>query len=461
MAGRKRFRGVSIGTIFMLTVTCMVLLGMAVILPKLSSNTTISIDTDKVLQALSLGDGLPELSLSDIPIISVTQQTKVPAASPTPAPAKQSGSPAATSVPTPVPTAAPTATQVPGGSFTATFGGSVSVNTDLRQEHYFSESKKYDFSDVLTLLRGELTADFSMVTLENIIYADAKLSDTVTSEAVLPMLSSVGVDAAALGWKNAYDQGFAGLGSTIEAVRESGMSVMGAYADQADAALDKRIMELGGVKVALLHYTDVLSDKGSKSLKKDGNTFALPLDAVSNGADAILADIAAVRQQGAQVVMVSLSWNAGSTKTTPTKKQTAFAQQLADAGVDVIIGSGSKTVQPVVWLTGNLSDGSTKQTLCAYSLGSLLNGGRSNTNVAGMLLHLDISYDGQRVTFDRVSYTPTYIWRFKQDGRYYYRVVASDQPAPDGMSESQIESKDRAFSNVKKILGDDTPLVIR
>lgn len=462
MARRKKFRGVSIGTIVMLLATFMVVFGMVLILPKLSSNTHVSIDTDKVLQALSLGDGLPELGLSDIPI-SVTQkaastQTVQATALPTIA-----GVSTATSAPQPTaaPTAAPTATPVPGGSFTATFGGSIIVNTDLRQDNYYSESKKYDFTDILSLIRDELTADLSMVPLENIIYADAKLSDTNTTEAVLPMLSGVGIDAVALGYRNAYDQGLPGLTSTISAVQGQGMTIVGAYADEASASLDRRMMELGGVKVALLHYTDVLSDKGKKAVKKDGTAYALPVDAISDGADAVLADVAAVRGKGAEVVIVSLSWSAASGKSSPTKKQIAFAQQLADAGVDVIIGAGSRVVQPVTWLTGSLADGSTKQVLCAYSLGSLLNGSRTNANVAGMLLHLDITYDGDKVIFNKVSYTPTYIWRFKQDGRYYYRVVASDLPAPDGMSDSQIESKERAYKNTNKYLGADTPLVLR
>lgn len=455
MAGKRKHRGVSIGTILMLTLTCLVILGYGTVIPRLAGNTKVNIDTDKVLQALSLGDGLPELSLNDIPI-SVLQPapTAVPAMKPaaTMAPAAQN---------TQVPTLVPTATPMPGGRFTATFGGSVIVNTELRQDHYYKEAETYDFADVLTLVKDRFDADLSMVTLENSIYPDAKLSDTNTAAEVLPMLSAVGVDAVALGYRNAADNGIEGLNATIAAVRAEGMTTLGAYATAEEAQLSRRIMELGGVKVAVLHYTDVLADKGAKAVKKADAAYALPVDAVSDGADAILADVAAVRQQGAQVVVVSLNWSAASGKSAPTKKQAAFAQQLADAGVDVIIGAGSRVVQPVTWLTGTLADGSTKRTLCAYSLGSLVNGSRTNANVAAMLLHLDISYDGQKVSFNEVSYTPTYIWRFKQDGRYYYRVVPSHQPVPDGMSESQAESMTRALDNVRKYLGADTPLSLR
>ena len=140
MAREKKFRGVSIGTIVMTAITCLVVLGMALVLPKLSGNTKVTIDTDKVLQALSLDGTLPELSLSDIPIISVTkdetatvQPTLAPVATAAPV-----ASSTATAVPTATPTVQPTATPVPGGRFTATFGGSIIVNTELRQDHYYS-----------------------------------------------------------------------------------------------------------------------------------------------------------------------------------------------------------------------------------------------------------------------------------------------------------------------------------
>lgn len=453
MARKGKRRGVSVGTIAMLCITCMVVLGFSLVLPRLNGSTNVHIDTGKVLQALALTDILPELSLNEIPI-SAAGATDEPTQQPSvtiPAAIQQPEQTAA-----PQPTQAPT--QAPGGSFTMTFGGSVAVDTELRQANYYSESKKYDFTDIFSLLKDSVSADFAMVTLENTTDGESKLSDSNTAADVMPMLSAGGFGNVALGYRQAYDLGLSGAAATLAAAQAQGLTTLGTFAD-ADSAKPE-IFTLGGVQVAVLHYTDVLSDKGAKAMKKDGNSFAVTLDAVSDGADAILQDIRAVRAEGAQVVVVSLSWGSAG-KTAPTSKQTAFAQQLADAGADAIIGTGSNVVQPVAWLTGKLADGSTKQVLCAYSIGSLLSSSRTNANVAGMLLHLNISYDGQKVSIDEVSYTPTYIWRYKQDSRYYYRVVPSNQPVPGGMGDSQQESMARALQNVQKYLGEDTPLQLR
>ena len=117
-------------------------------------------------------------------------------------------------------------------------------------------------------------------------------------------------------------------------------------------------------------------------------------------------------------------------------------------------------MQPVTWLTHKNADGTAAQTLCAWSLGSLLNESRKDGNVAGMLLQLQISWDGQNISFGQVSYTPTYIWRQKVDGTYQYRVVASDQSAPSGMSEEQQGYMAKALRTIQNALA-DSPITIR
>ena len=451
MAKRGKHRGISQGTVVMLAVTCLVLLGMGSVLPKLSGSER-AIDTGKMLQTFVIGDMLPKFTLSDIPIQASTAGTE-PVATPNPV---QTVKPAAATV-----APQPTSTASVGGKCTIVLGGSVNMSSTLRRAGYFSETEKYDFTDIFSLLMSDLQGDYTMVSLEHTIDANTKLSDVNTVEDVLPMLSRAGVKGVALAFKHIYDSGFSGLTATVEAVQGRGMQALGAYTTADAAQPTRRIMTLGGVRVALLHYTDGLSTKGAKAMKSDGNTFAVAQVSVESGAAGILEDIAAVRASGAQVVIVSLNWGAEG-KTSPTRKQTAFAQQLADAGADVIVGTGSRVVQKAEWLTGTLADGSSHQTLCAYSLGSLLNESRTNANVAGMLLRLTVSVDGHgRVSMDEAAYVPTYIWRFKQDGRYYYRVVASDQPSPDGMGDDQTQSRERALSTVQKYLGQDTPLTLR
>lgn len=444
MSRRRKRKGISVGTIVMLVLTVVVAGGMFHILPKLMGGTSIDIDASKVLGALNLSDILPAFSLSEIPLMN---EPSVTAQAPGMIPEPQQ--PAAQI--TAHPTEAPTPTPVVGGTFTLTLGGSINMDDGVRQSGYYSDAKAYDFSETLSLLSGEMQSDLTLVTMENLVLPDAKVSALITPEGMMRTLADVGVDVVALGFHKAYDQSLNGVNSTVAAARQARLSTIGAY-DSAEDAADLRVMTLQNVRVALLHYTESLSSKGNTAIKKDGNSFAVPL----LNMEKVQSDIAAVKLKGAQVIVVSVDWT-NAAKSTPTKNQTAMAQQIADAGADIIVGTGTRIAQPVTWLTAG-----SRQVLCAYSLGSLLNDGRSNGNVASLLLQLTIRCDGAgNVTFERTAYTPTYIWRYKQDGKYYYRVVASDKEAPMGMGDDQAGYKDKAFNNIRKTLGDDTPLTVR
>ena len=445
MSRRRKRRGVSLGTVVMLALTLVVTVGAVSLLSRLMGNTTIELDTDRMLSALSITDGLPELSLNDIPIsISTGQPTA------TPAPAYQNRIDLPATLPPQI-TAVPTQTPYAGGSFTLTLGGSICVDDAVRKSCYYSESQKYDFTEVLSLIKGEMQSDLVMLSLENLIVPTAKVSSLIAPETVMSMLASSGVDMVALGFPQVYDQGADGLAGTAQAARNAGLTTLGAYTSQEDAD-NLRLVTLNNVQVAFLHYTQELSAKSAKAIKSADAAYAAPLAE----AERITADIAAARGAGAKVVIVSVNWS--GTKSTPTKTQATLAQQIADAGADVIVGTGTGILQPVTWLTGK--DG--HRTLCAYSLGALVSESRSNGGVAAALLQLRIAVDGTgQVIFEQTAYTPTYIWRYKQDSQYQYRVVASDQLAPDGMSSDQKEAMERALTNAQKFMGDASPLTLR
>ncbi len=440
-------RGVSFGTVFMLAVTVVVVGLSAAILPRLLGTADFRVDVSGVFSALTLHDSLPSLSMSNIPITDATQAPAVTAA---PKPAATIAAPTATPVPTPTP--------VPGGTVTLTIGGSVNIDDAIRKSAYYSDSGKYDFTEIMALLEDEMQSDLTLVTLENITCDAEKVSAVNAPSAVMDMLADAGVDIVALGYPKAYDKGNEGLLATIEAARQRNLTTLGAYATQDDADT-LRMFTVDQVDVAFLHYTESISSTGKKAIRSDGAAYALPTTLDDGMADAMLADVRNAREKGADIIIVSLNWGEASASK-PTTAQKKLAQQLADAGADVIVGAGSRVVQPVTWLTAKGDNGSIRQTLCAWSLGSLINESRKDGNVVGMLLQLQISYDGSVLSYEKVCYTPTYIWRFKQDGQYQYRIAVSDQAPPDGMGDDQAGYMEKAFRNIQKYL-EGSPVTLR
>lgn len=444
---KRPHRGVSFGTVFMLALTIMVLGSSAMILPLLLGEGSLYMAVNGVISALTIHEGMPELILSDIPI---SDATEAPSADATPTPEEPEE--------TPAPTPQPTATPVPGGTVTLTIGGSVNIDDAIRKSAYYSDSGKYDFTEIMALLREEMQSDLTMLTLENITVDAEKVSSVNAPSAAMDMLADAGVDVLALGYPKALDKGVSGMQATIEAAQGRDMTVLGAYLNQTD--VDKlRMFTVDHVDVAFLHYTETVSANGQKVIRDEGASYALPtmyIDGVPNG---MFADVRSAREAGADVIVVSLNWGKLSASK-PTSAQKELAQQLADAGADIIVGAGTRVVQPVTWLTSKDANGNIRHTLCAWNLGSLLNESRKDGNVLGMLLQLQISVEGGVLSFEKVCYTPTYIWRYKQDGQYQYRIAVSDQPAPDGMSDEQVGYMEKAYRNLQKYLG-DSPVTLR
>lgn len=447
---RPSHRGISFGTILMSAVTVVVLGLSAVILPRLLGTADFTMDAGSAFAALTLDGSMPALRMSDIPISDATQ---APAATDT---VDMTDPVQAEPVHTPVPT--PTATPVPGGTVQLTLGGSVNIDDLVRKSAYYSDSEKYDFTEIMALLKTAMASDLTMVTLENITCDEDKVSSVNAPSVVMDMLADAGVQVVAVGFPKAFDKGMRGLSATMEAAASRGMHTVGGHLNERDAGAPL-IVTVDGVRVAVLHYTASISSSGKKAMQNEGAAYAVPTTHLNGTPDAMLAEIRQAKADGADIVIVSLNWGTASASK-PDEKQRELAQQIADAGADVIVGAGSRVVQPVTWLTSKAADGKVRHVLCAWSLGSLINESRKDGNVVGMLLQLQIAFDGEDVSFEKVCYTPTYIWRYKQDGQNQYRIAISNQPPPDGMSDDQIGYMEKAFRNIQKYLGDSpvTPL---
>ena len=104
-----------------------------------------------------------------------------------------------------------------------------------------------------------------------------------------------------------------------------------------------------------------------------------------------------------------------------------------------------------------MAGGEKHRMLCAYSLGCLLSSSTKAQALQGMLLHVTAEVSPSGDVALSASYTPTFIWRYRLENLIRYRVIASNHPAPDGMSEEQKQKMESARASVEKILK-DTPL---
>lgn len=407
--GQKR--KFSAGTKFMLGLLAVVLCCSAVVLGRLSSGATV--DLGKL--QMSILD-LQETFSPDSGITA--EETRSPGQNDEEQKAVMTAKPAAAEK--------AQAPETKNAAYTLTIGGSISLSGEVRKNSWNADAKMTDYSDIMMLLNPYVRADVSCVFLENILSDEHKANDNVAPAAAASLLKEVGFNIAACGFSQAYAAGKTGIQATLNALNEQQIQAAGIGMAENDAFVT---MNSDGVKTTFLQYTDTIPAKTRKSMTKDGTDGLIPAAEISR----ITKDIAAARTQGAEAVIVLLNW--GKTGKDPDRAQKQLAEEIAQAGADLIIGNGSHVPQTAEYITG--SNG--KNVLCIWSLGTLLGGDRANIKrVSGYLLHVTVQSDGQGgAEILHPEYTPVYTWKYKQDGRYYYHCIASNGPVPDGMDNDQ------------------------
>jgi len=426
---RTNRRGLSTGTIVMLTVTCLCLIGFCWLFPRLTG--TPDIRTNALELAVKLDESFSQLLSAQ----SSQQSVQKPLYTPLPV------------VVAPVSTPEPTAEPVRRFSLCAT--GSVKIDS-LTLKSMTDKDIGYRFDLLLSSLGDTMQSDLTIVTAENSFIPTDKLTDTNMPTEVLTAMKTAGVDAVSLGHPAVLNAGVEGLRSTKNSITSAGMIPYGVYAS-ADERSNSVIYDTRGVKVALLSYQNELSSTGKNKTTTEERAFVYaPLET-----ETIRSDIQAMRQNGAEVVIVSLCW--GKTDaTSPTSTQRQQAQEIADAGADIILGTHSQAVFPVEILTAQRGDGRYHPVLCAYSLGNLFTYDRDKrANLAGILMHADVMYnpaDGT-VAFDGLTYTPTYCWRGKMDSVTRTAVLLADTAnAPDFVDDKQSDIMGRCYTLITEVM---------
>ena len=423
--GQIQKRKFSAGTKFMVGLLAVVLLGSAAVLGRLSSGATV--DLSKLqMSVLELQETFsPDDGMKTTETRKPEQENSVQTATVTVKPAAEEKA---------VPETA-------SASCTLTFGGSISLSGEVRKNSWNADAKMTDYSDVMMLLSPYVKADVSCVFLENILSDEHKANDNVAPASAVSLLKEAGFSVAACGFSQAYAAGRSGMEATLQVLDEQQIQATGIGRTE-DSIFTTT--NAGGVKTAFLQYTDTISSKTRTSMAKDGTDGLIPAAELSR----ITEDIASARAQGAEAVIVMLNW--GKTGKDPDSKQRQLAEGIAQAGADLIIGNGSHVPQTAEYITG--SNG--KNVLCIWSLGTLLAGDRTNTKkVSGYLLHVTVQSDGQGgVDILRPEYTPVYTWKYKQDGRYYYHCVASNNTIPDGMDNDQRKKMADSANTVESVL---------
>ena len=87
-----------------------------------------------------------------------------------------------------------------------TVAGTLAIEKSLRQSCYAADTKVYDFTELLALLRNEVQGDLNAVFLENLLMEDTKVSELVLPWAPADLLRETGFQVCLSGFSKAWDK---------------------------------------------------------------------------------------------------------------------------------------------------------------------------------------------------------------------------------------------------------------
>lgn len=282
----------------------------------------------------------------------------------------------------------------------------------------------YDFDDVFKDVRAYIgKADIAIGNFETTISTPEKGYSGYprfrAPEQLLKTLKSAGFDVLTTANNHSLDALEFGVENTLDKMDEYGILHTGTARtpEERDSIL---LMEKNDIKVGILSYT--YGTNGMETAVQEDK-----LDFMVNyytDFDRIQEDISRAKEAGADVVVACMHWGYEYHRQ-PNEEQTMLADKLIEAGADIIFGSHPHVLQPMERRKVMLEDGSEKEAFVIYSLGNFVSNQRERYRDSGVIVSVEIikDYDQQTVSIGKVSYMPTWVYRYYQGGKAQYRIL--------------------------------------
>ncbi len=297
--------------------------------------------------------------------------------------------------------------------------------TGAQQSKQGYKTGNYNFNESYDEVKKLISsADFAVGNLETTLsstwpymHEEAYINNKPNCNAPSRYLDAVkhaGFDGVVMANNHNADAGLQGIRETIEQVERYQLARTGLF----NGAKDSRyfIVDVNGIRIGYLSYVSEVTGYNGKDDGWSESTKETYLNYYTE--EKAKTDLRALRRAGAEYVIVYMHWgikNASAIK--PSQKEAA--QELADMGVDYIVGSHCHLLQEYVTITA--ADG--REVPCFYSLGdfqSSIDQITGNRDCAILRIRLKRTRDGDIVLQDN-QYIACHTYT-KKNGKYYVTI---------------------------------------
>lgn len=259
----------------------------------------------------------------------------------------------------------------------------------------------------------------------------------------LGALRYAGFDALVTANNHCCDTGIMGLLETHEHLYEYGFMNTGTF----NPDMEERflLINVNGIKLALMSYATYFNTKDTYLTDAGENAM---LNRYSK--QKVQADVEAARAKGAEFIIAYNHWGTEYTNE-DNEKQRTIAQEMADAGIDYIIGSHPHALQRYDKITA--ADG--RKVPCIYSMGNFVSHMTKTVAKDTIILRMKLERDenGDVVISDE-GYIPCRV--FETYAGYNYLILPLSRDYNGDRGSKYFAS---AYERITKVIGDKLPLL--
>ena len=265
----------------------------------------------------------------------------------------------------------------------------------------------YDYTQIFMDVAPVLSdADLTVLNFEgNLLGAPYGTESTSAPEELALALKNAGVDLVQMANSTAISDGMAGLKTSLEGLRRTGLEPMGAFADHQEFEKYKgyTLVDVQGIRIAFVAFTKGMGGlslpAGSEDcvnlLYTDYATTYQEID--KEGITEVLNNVSKERPD---LTIAMVHWGS-EYKDMVTDSQEKIAKLMQDNGVDVVLGSHPHMLHRIEYdeFTGKL---------VAYSLGDFYSDAERAGTDYSIILDLEITRDNAtgETKVSNFSYTP-------------------------------------------------------
>ena len=222
-------------------------------------------------------------------------------------------------------------------------------------------------------------------------------------------MSSLDFEVLSTANNHAYDQGSAGVISTIDYFKNhTDILTVGTYKTREDTT-KQHILEINGIRFGLIAYA-----MGTNVKMEKDKEYMVSLYKQSGSNSVTAEDKARMKEEieslnrNVDVTILLMHWGSEYTFE-PNETQKELAHFFNSLGVDIIVGNHSHNIQPIEWILGE------NKTLVYYSLGNFVSADEyiertnetfNNAYQIGLLSNLVVTKENNHITIDNITTEP-------------------------------------------------------